>query len=58
MDRRRASGQGRRRRGALAPVFDVDTPSLREWAVRVAVKLALPTTEPDKEAIREEAVAG
>ncbi|MGN9840135.1 hypothetical protein ACTMTI_18625 [Nonomuraea sp. H19] len=41
---------------ALAPVFDVDTPSLRERAVRVAVKLAPHTAEPDREAIREAAV--
>ncbi|MFG6200086.1 DUF6493 family protein [Nonomuraea sp. JJY05] len=40
---------------ALAPVFDVDTPSLRERAVRVAVKLAPHTAEPDKEAVREAA---
>ncbi|MFI7618296.1 DUF6493 family protein [Nonomuraea terrae] len=38
---------------ALVPVLDVDTPSLRERAVRVAVKLAPHTTEPDREAIRE-----
>ncbi|MFD1938621.1 hypothetical protein ACFSKW_44825 [Nonomuraea mangrovi] len=37
---------------ALAPVFDVDTPSLRERAVRVAVRLAPHTAEPDREAIR------
>ncbi|RBQ19837.1 hypothetical protein DP939_14105 [Spongiactinospora rosea] len=40
---------------ALAPMFDVDTPSLRERAVRLAVKLAPHTAEPDKEAIREAA---
>ncbi|WP_090945293.1 DUF6493 family protein [Nonomuraea jiangxiensis] len=38
---------------ALAPVFDVETPSLRERAVRVAVKLAPHTAELDREAIRE-----
>ncbi|WP_133061557.1 DUF6493 family protein [Streptosporangium minutum] len=40
---------------ALAAVFDVDTPSLRERAVRVAVKLAPHTAEPAREAIREAA---
>ncbi|MEV0198278.1 DUF6493 family protein [Nonomuraea sp. NPDC050691] len=40
---------------ALAPVFHVDTPSLRERAVRVAVKLAPHTAEPGREAIREAA---
>ncbi|NRQ38168.1 hypothetical protein HII36_41020, partial [Nonomuraea sp. NN258] len=40
---------------ALAPVFDVDTPSLRERAVRVAIKLAPHTTDSDKETIREAA---
>ncbi|SDK77001.1 hypothetical protein SAMN05421874_11138 [Nonomuraea maritima] len=38
---------------ALAPVFDIDTPGLRERAVRVAVKLAPHTSEPGREAIRE-----
>ncbi|MDR8414761.1 DUF6493 family protein [Nonomuraea sp. 3-1Str] len=40
---------------ALAPVFHVDTPGLRERAVRVAVKLAPHTAEPGREAIREAA---
>ncbi|NUW41993.1 DUF7825 domain-containing protein [Nonomuraea rhodomycinica] len=40
---------------ALAPVFHVDTPSLRERAVRVAVKLAPHAAAPDREAIREAA---
>ncbi|MEU4332799.1 DUF7825 domain-containing protein [Nonomuraea dietziae] len=40
---------------ALAAVFDVDTPSLRERAVRVAVKLAPHTAESGREAIREAA---
>lgn len=40
---------------ALAAVFDVDTPSLRERAVRVAVRLAPHTAEPAREAIREAA---
>ncbi|MEU4514239.1 DUF6493 family protein [Nonomuraea wenchangensis] len=40
---------------ALAPVFDLDPPSLRARAVRVAVKLAPHTAEPDRQAIREAA---
>ncbi|GAA1744997.1 DUF6493 family protein [Nonomuraea bangladeshensis] len=40
---------------ALAPVFDLDPPSLRERAVRVAVKLAPHTAEPGRQAIREAA---
>ncbi|GIH26336.1 hypothetical protein Aph01nite_46460 [Acrocarpospora phusangensis] len=40
---------------ALAPVFGVDTPGLRERAVRVAIKLAPHTAEPDRETIREAA---
>ncbi|MEU6727253.1 DUF6493 family protein [Nonomuraea wenchangensis] len=40
---------------ALASVFEVDPPSLRERAVRVAVKLAPHAAEPDRQAIREAA---
>lgn len=40
---------------ALAPVFDVDTPALRERAVKVAVRLAPHADEPGRGAIREAA---
>ncbi|MGW5155148.1 DUF7824 domain-containing protein [Nonomuraea wenchangensis] len=40
---------------ALAPVFEIDPPSLRERAVRVAVKLAPHAAEPDRQSIREAA---
>jgi hypothetical protein len=40
---------------ALANVFDVDTPALRERAVRLAVKLAPHTDDAAREAIREAA---
>ncbi|MFI6498112.1 DUF6493 family protein [Nonomuraea typhae] len=41
--------------GALAAVLLVDTPSLRERAVRAAVKLAPHACAPDRDAIREAA---
>ncbi|UBU08535.1 DUF7824 domain-containing protein [Nonomuraea gerenzanensis] len=41
---------------ALAPVFTVDTPALRERAVRLAIQLAPHAAEPGREAIREAAV--
>jgi hypothetical protein len=41
--------------GALSTVFDVDTPALRERAVRLAVKLALHAAEGDRDAVREAA---
>jgi hypothetical protein len=40
---------------ALAAVFDVDTPALRERAVRLAVKLAPYVDAPGRESIREAA---
>lgn len=40
---------------ALAPVFDVDTPALRERAVRLAVRLAPHAAPPSRELIREAA---
>ncbi|MEW9552284.1 DUF6493 family protein [Nonomuraea sp. NPDC050783] len=47
--------RGGRAVAALAPVLDADPPSLRERAVRVAVKLAPHADGPGREAIREAA---
>ncbi|NRQ36397.1 hypothetical protein HII36_31855 [Nonomuraea sp. NN258] len=40
---------------ALAALLDVDTPAVRERAVRIAVKLAAHADEPGRESIRESA---
>ncbi|WP_157248265.1 DUF6493 family protein [Nonomuraea typhae] len=47
--------RGGRAVGALAAVFLVDTPSLRERAVRAAVKLAPHASAQDRDAVREAA---